>query len=55
MQTVSEAAAYTYNLSTKPTLCFLTGRQVREDHSFKEIIATTHKNTVVVAPTGIAA
>jgi hypothetical protein len=26
-----------------------------KDHSLKEIIATTHKNTVVVAPTGIAA
>jgi hypothetical protein len=55
MQTVSEAAAYTYNLSTKPTLCFLTGKAGTGKPLFKEIIATTHKNTVVVAPTGIAA
>jgi hypothetical protein len=47
MQTVSEAAAYTQFINQ--TQRSLTGRQVREDHSLKEIIATTHKNTVVVA------
>jgi hypothetical protein len=54
MQTVSEAAI-PYNLSTKPNALF-SNRKGRygKDHSFK-IIATTHKNTVVVAPTGIAA
>jgi hypothetical protein len=43
-----------YNLSTKPTLCFLTGKAGTGNHSLKKS-SQTHKNTVVVAPTGIAA
>jgi hypothetical protein len=55
MQTVSEAAAYTIQFINQTTLCFLTEKRVRKTLTLKEIIATTHKNTVVVAPTGIAA
>jgi hypothetical protein len=38
-----------------PTLCFSNRKAGTERPLLKEIIATTHKNTVVVAPTGIAA
>jgi hypothetical protein len=49
MQTVSEAAAYTLQfINQTQRSVFLTERQGRKDHSLKEIIATTHKNTVVV-------
>jgi ABC-type ATPase involved in cell division len=50
MQTVSEAAAYPTIYQPNPTLCFLTGKAGTGKTTFlKEIIATTHKNTVVVA------
>jgi hypothetical protein len=54
MQTVSSRRLYPTIYQPNTTLCFLTGRQGR-NYLLKEIIATTHKNTVVVAPTGIAA
>jgi hypothetical protein len=56
MQTVSEAAAYTLQfINQTQRSVFLTGKAGTGRPPFKEIIATTHKNTVVVAPTGIAA
>jgi superfamily II DNA or RNA helicase len=54
MQTVSGRIPTIYQPNT--TLCFLTGKAgTGKTTLLKEIIATTHKNTVVVAPTGIAA
>jgi hypothetical protein len=46
-----------YNLSIKRNgLSFWPGKRVPEETTLlREIIETTHKNTVVVAPTGIAA
>ena len=57
MQTVSEAAAYTLQfINQTQRSVFLTGKAgTGKTTLLKEIIATTHKNTVVVAPTGIAA
>ncbi len=57
MQTISEAAAYTLRfINQTHRSIFLTGKAgTGKTTLLKEIIATTHKNTVVVAPTGIAA
>tara|TARA_R110002126_G_scaffold93703_2_gene221887 strand:- start:937 stop:3207 length:2271 start_codon:yes stop_codon:yes gene_type:complete len=57
MQTISEAAAYTLQfINQTQRSVFLTGKAgTGKTTLLKEIIATTHKNTVVVAPTGIAA
>jgi uncharacterized protein YpbB len=57
MQELSEAAAYTLQfINQTQRSVFLTGKAGTGKTSLlKEIIATTHKNTVVVAPTGIAA
>ena len=57
MQTISEAAHFTLKFinQTNQSL-FLTGKAgTGKTTLLKEIIKTTHKNTVVVAPTGIAA
>lgn len=57
MQTISEAAQFTLKFinQTNRSL-FLTGKAgTGKTTLLKEIINTTHKNTVVVAPTGIAA
>jgi predicted ATPase len=57
MESVSAAALYTLQFinQTNKSL-FLTGKAgTGKTTLLKEIIATTHKNTVVVAPTGIAA
>ncbi|MBU2062677.1 MAG: AAA family ATPase [Bacteroidetes bacterium] len=57
MQTISEAAAYTLQfINQTQRSVFLTGKAgTGKTTLLREIIATTHKNTVVVAPTGIAA
>jgi uncharacterized protein YpbB len=57
MQTISEAAAYTLQfINQTQRSVFLTGKAgTGKTTLLKEIIQTTHKNTVVVAPTGIAA
>ncbi|TRX37820.1 AAA family ATPase [Flavobacterium sp. ZT3R18] len=57
MQTLSEAAAYALRfINQTHQSVFLTGKAgTGKTTLLKEIIATTHKNTVVVAPTGIAA
>jgi uncharacterized protein YpbB len=57
MQTLSEAAAYTLQfINQTQRSVFLTGKAgTGKTTLLKEIIETTHKNTVVVAPTGIAA
>lgn len=57
MQTISEEALYTLKFinQTNQSL-FLTGKAgTGKTTLLREIIQTTHKNTVVVAPTGIAA
>ena len=57
MQTISEAAQFTLKFinQTNRSL-FLTGKAgTGKTTLLNEIIKTTHKNTVVVAPTGIAA
>lgn len=57
MQTLSEAAAYTLRfINQTHRSVFLTGKAgTGKTTLLREIIQTTHKNTVVVAPTGIAA
>ncbi len=57
MQILSEAADYTLKfINQTQRSVFLTGKAgTGKTTLLKEIIATTHKNTVVVAPTGIAA
>jgi hypothetical protein len=57
MQTISEAAAYTLQfINQTQRSVFLTGKAgTGKTTLLREIITTTHKNTVVVAPTGIAA
>jgi hypothetical protein len=57
MQPISEAAAYTLQfINQTQRSVFLTGKAgTGKTTLLREIIATTHKNTVVVAPTGIAA
>ncbi|MBF4472765.1 helix-turn-helix domain-containing protein [Flavobacterium sp. HJJ] len=57
MQSISEAAAYALRfINQTQQSIFLTGKAgTGKTTLLKEIIATTHKNTVVVAPTGIAA
>lgn len=57
MQTISEAAAYTLRfINQTHKSIFLTGKAgTGKTTLLREIIQTTHKNTVVVAPTGIAA
>ncbi|MFV8338705.1 helix-turn-helix domain-containing protein [Flavobacterium sp. LB3P21] len=57
MQTISEAAAYTLRfINQTHRSVFLTGKAgTGKTTLLREIILTTHKNTVVVAPTGIAA
>lgn len=57
MQNVSQAAAYTLQfINQTQKSIFLTGKAgTGKTTLLREIIATTHKNTVVVAPTGIAA
>ncbi|WP_413999755.1 helix-turn-helix domain-containing protein [Flavobacterium sp. W1B] len=57
MQTISEAAAYTLQfINQTQRSIFLTGKAgTGKTTLLREIIQTTHKNTVVVAPTGIAA
>ena len=57
MQTISEAAAYTLQfINQTQKSVFLTGKAgTGKTTLLREIIQTTHKNTVVVAPTGIAA
>lgn len=57
MQAISEAAEYTLQfINQTQRSVFLTGKAgTGKTTLLREIIATTHKNTVVVAPTGIAA
>ncbi len=57
MQTISVAAEYTLQfINQTQKSIFLTGKAgTGKTTLLREIIATTHKNTVVVAPTGIAA
>ena len=57
MQTISEAAKYTLQfINQTQRSVFLTGKAgTGKTTLLREIIETTHKNTVVVAPTGIAA
>ncbi|MES2575936.1 MAG: helix-turn-helix domain-containing protein [Bacteroidota bacterium] len=57
MQTISEAAVYTLQfINQTHRSIFLTGKAgTGKTTLLREIIQTTHKNTVVVAPTGIAA
>ena len=57
MQSISEAAAYALRfINQTHQSVFLTGKAgTGKTTLLREIIATTHKNTVVVAPTGIAA
>ena len=57
MQTISEAASYTLRfINQTQRAVFLTGKAgTGKTTLLREIIETTHKNTVVVAPTGIAA
>ena len=57
MQTISEAAAYTLRfINQTHRSIFLTGKAgTGKTTLLREIIQTTHKNCVVVAPTGIAA
>jgi len=57
MQSISEAAVYALRfINQTQQSVFLTGKAgTGKTTLLKEIIATTHKNTVVVAPTGIAA
>ena len=57
MQTLSEAAEYTLRfINQTHRSVFLTGKAgTGKTTLLREIIHTTHKNTVVVAPTGIAA
>jgi hypothetical protein len=57
MQSISEAAAYALRFINQTNRSvFLTGKAgTGKTTLLREIIATTHKNTVVVAPTGIAA
>jgi GTPase SAR1 family protein len=57
MQTISEAASYTLRfINQTHRSIFLTGKAgTGKTTLLREIIQTTHKNTVVVAPTGIAA
>jgi hypothetical protein len=57
MQQISEAAAYALRfINQTHQSVFLTGKAgTGKTTLLREIIATTHKNTVVVAPTGIAA
>ena len=57
MQTITEAASYTLQfINQTQRSVFLTGKAgTGKTTLLREIIATTHKNTVVVAPTGIAA
>lgn len=57
MQSISEAAVYTLRfINQTHRSVFLTGKAgTGKTTLLREIIQTTHKNTVVVAPTGIAA
>jgi len=57
MQSISEAASYTLRfINQTQRSVFLTGKAgTGKTTLLREIIETTHKNTVVVAPTGIAA
>jgi phosphoribosylformylglycinamidine (FGAM) synthase PurS component len=57
MQSISEAASYALRfINQTQQSVFLTGKAgTGKTTLLREIIATTHKNTVVVAPTGIAA
>ena len=57
MQTFSESAAYVLQFINQTNRSvFLTGKAgTGKTTLLKEILRTTHKNTVVVAPTGIAA
>ncbi|QBN19260.1 helix-turn-helix domain-containing protein [Flavobacterium nackdongense] len=57
MQAISEAAFYTLKfINQTHRSVFLTGKAgTGKTTLLREIIQTTHKNTVVVAPTGIAA
>ncbi|HEX8269241.1 MAG TPA: AAA family ATPase, partial [Flavobacterium sp.] len=57
METITEAAHYTLRFINQTNRSiFLTGKAgTGKTTLLKEIIRTTHKNTVVVAPTGIAA
>jgi uncharacterized protein (DUF2132 family) len=57
MQTISEAAVYTLQfINQTHRSIFLTGKAgTGKTTLLREIIQTTHKNCVVVAPTGIAA
>lgn len=57
METVSNAAAYVLRfINQTQKSIFLTGKAgTGKTTLLREIISTTHKNTVVVAPTGIAA
>ena len=57
MEQISEAAAYTLRfINQTQRSIFLTGKAgTGKTTLLREIIQTTHKNTVVVAPTGIAA
>ncbi|WP_281297786.1 helix-turn-helix domain-containing protein [Flavobacterium limnophilum] len=57
MQSISEAAIYTLRfINQTHRSVFLTGKAgTGKTTLLREIIQTTHKNTVVVAPTGIAA
>ena len=57
MQEISQAASYTLKfINQTQRSIFLTGKAgTGKTTLLREIIQSTHKNTVVVAPTGIAA
>lgn len=57
MELITKAAEYTLRFINQTNKSvFLTGKAgTGKTTLLREIIATTHKNTVVVAPTGIAA
>jgi tRNA A37 threonylcarbamoyladenosine biosynthesis protein TsaE len=57
METISAEAKYTLQfINQTQRSIFLTGKAgTGKTTLLREIIQTTHKNTVVVAPTGIAA
>ena len=57
MQSITEAAKFTLQfINQTQKSVFLTGKAgTGKTTLLREIIATTHKHTVVVAPTGIAA
>jgi hypothetical protein len=55
MQTISSRRLYLTIHQSNPSIRFPYRESRNGKNHFTEIIQTTHKNTVVVAPTGIAA